>query len=193
MPPTPNQPPRCAQGRMLLGPAALRPCPFASLLGHVRARLGPGGYYRRSGNGGPQTCLPAACGVAQRGPGMAHLHQHKLKTLARGQASRGERQEASSCMASSGWLTRRQRDQGGVPREVPMTQAMTTKGARRAPSRAVSFFPLWCKGSKRRREHQTKASISVQRDKDQPNGRGEVTVDPKQASPPEPLTGEVQL
>ena len=84
---------------------------------------------RRSGNGGPQTCLPAACGVAQRGPSVAHLHQHKLKTLTRGQASRGGRQGASSGTASSGWLMRRRRVQGGVPREVPMTQAMTTKGA----------------------------------------------------------------
>ena len=74
-----------------------------------------------------------------------------------------------------------------------MTQAMTTKGARRAPSRAVSSFPLWCKGSKCRREHQTKASISVQEDQDQPNGRKGVIVEPKQASPPEPLTGEDQL
>ena len=65
--PTSNQPPRGAQGRRLLGPAALRSCPSASLHGQVRARLGPGGYCRRSGNGGPQTCLPAACGVAQRG------------------------------------------------------------------------------------------------------------------------------
>ena len=62
---TSNQPPRDAQGRRLLGPAALRTCPLASLLSHVRARLGPGGYSRRSGNGGTQTCLPAACGVAQ--------------------------------------------------------------------------------------------------------------------------------
>ena len=77
--PTSNQPPRGAQGRRLLGPAALRPCPFTSLHGQVRARLGPGGYCRRSGNGGPQTCLPAACGVAQRGPGTAHLHQHKTQ------------------------------------------------------------------------------------------------------------------
>ena len=65
--PTPNQLPRGAQGHRLLGPAALRSCPSASLHGQVRARLGPGGYCRRSGNGGPQTCLPAACGVAQRG------------------------------------------------------------------------------------------------------------------------------
>ena len=191
--PTSNQPPRGAQGRRLLGPATLRTCPFASLLGQVRARRGPGGYCRRSGNGGPQTCLPAACGVAQRGPSAAHLHQHKFKTLARGQASWARRQGASSGTASSGRLMRRQRVQGRVPREVPMTQAMTTKGASRAPARTVSSFPLWCKGSKRRREHQAKAPISVQRDQDQANGREEVIVEPKQASPPESLTGEDQL
>ena len=74
-----------------------------------------------------------------------------------------------------------------------MTQAMTTKGASRAPAHAVSFFPLWCKGSKRQREHQAKASISVQQDQDQSNGRMEVIVEPKPASPPEPLAGEDQL
>ena len=74
-----------------------------------------------------------------------------------------------------------------------MTQAMTTKGARRAPARTVSFFPLWCKGSKRGREHQAKASISVQQDQDQPNGRKEVIVEPKQASSPESLPGKDQL
>ena len=96
-------------------------------------------------------------------------------------------------MASSGWLVRRQRDQGGVPHEVPVTQAMMVKGARRAPARAVSFFPLWCKWGKRRREHQANVSISVQQDQDQQNGRVEVIVEPKPASPPEPLTGEDQL
>ena len=129
----------------------------------------------------------------KRGPSTAHLHQHRPKTLARGQASRGGRHGASSGTASSGWLARRQRDQGGVPHEVPVTQAMMTKGARRAPARAVSSFPLWCTGSKHRREHQAKAPVSVQRDQDQPNGRKEVIVDPKQASPPEPLADEDQL
>ena len=70
-----NQPPRGAQGRRLLGPVALRTFPFASLLSHVRPLLGPAGYYRRSGNGGPQTCLTAACGVApqvaQYGPSLS--------------------------------------------------------------------------------------------------------------------------
>ena len=59
-----------------------------------------------------------------------------------------------------------------------MTQAMTTKGASQAPARAVSSFPLWCKGSKLRREYQAKASILVQQDQDQSNGRMEVTVEP---------------
>ena len=71
-----------------------------------------------------------------------------------------------------------------------MTQAMTTKGASRAPARAVSFFPLWCKGSKRRREHQEKASISVQRDQDQEDYEMEVTVEPKTASSAELCAGE---
>ena len=74
-----------------------------------------------------------------------------------------------------------------------MTQAMRTEGASRAPGRAVSFFPLWCKGSKRMREHQAKASISVQQDQDQSNGRMEATMEPKSVSPPEPLAGEDQL
>ena len=140
--PTSSQPPRGAQGRRLLGPAALRTCPFASPLSQVRSRLGPGGYCRCSGNGVPRlACLRPAAWLKGR-PSMAHLHQHELKTLARGQASRGGRQGSSSGTASSGWLARRRRDQGRVPREVPMRQAMTTKGAGRAPARAVSTFPL---------------------------------------------------
>ena len=39
--------------------------PLASPRCQARARLGPEGYCRCSGNGGPQTCLPMACGVAQ--------------------------------------------------------------------------------------------------------------------------------
>ena len=74
-----NQFPCVDQGRRLLGPAALRTCPLASPRSQVRARLGPEGYCRCSGNGGPQTCLPAACGMAQRGPSMTHLHQHKTQ------------------------------------------------------------------------------------------------------------------
>ena len=74
-----------------------------------------------------------------------------------------------------------------------MTQAMTTKGARRAPARSVSFFPLWCIGSKRRQEHQAKAAISVQQNQDQQNDKMEVIVEPKPASPLEPLAGEDQL
>ena len=90
------------------------------------------------GTGVPRhACLRPAVWL-KGGPSMAHLHQRRPKTVARGQASRGGRHRASSGTASSGWLARRRRDQGGVPHEVPVTQAMTTKGARRAPARAVS-------------------------------------------------------
>ena len=38
--------------------------------------------------------------------------------------------------------------------------------------------------------HQAKVSISVQRDQDQQDGKTEFTMEPKAASPPEPLAGE---
>ena len=141
-PTTSNQPPHGARGRRLLGPAALRTYPFASLLSQVRARWARGLLSAFWERGSPD--LPA-CGLrrgSKGGTSTAHLHQHRPKTLARGQASRGGGHGASSGTASSGWLARRRRDQGGVPHEVPVTQAMTTKGARRAPARAVSSFPL---------------------------------------------------
>ena len=99
------------------------------------------------GTGVPRlACLwPAAW--LKRGPSAAHLHQHKPKTLARGQASWGGRRKASSGTASSGWLTRRRRDQGGVPREVPVTQAMTTQGARRVPAAQRPPFLFGAKGT----------------------------------------------
>ena len=49
----------------------------------------------------------------------------------------------------------------GVPREEPMTQAMTIE-IRRAPACAVSLFPLRCKGSKHKPRHRAKVTIPVQ-------------------------------
>ena len=56
-------------------------------------------------------CLRPAAWLKQR-PGMARLHQPKLKTLAKGEASRDGRRKASSGTASPGRLARRRRDQG---------------------------------------------------------------------------------
>ena len=47
-----------------LGPTALRAIFYGFAQKPTRVRLGPRGYYRRPGNGGTQTCLPAAQGVA---------------------------------------------------------------------------------------------------------------------------------
>ena len=77
-----------------------------------------------------------------------------------------------------------------------MTQAMTTRGARRVPARAVSSLPLWCKGGKRSRgvpRHQAKGAISVQRDQDQEDYETEVTVEPKTVSSPVLLAAEDHL
>ena len=138
--------------------------------------------------------LPA-CGL-QRGSRSGPVRPIFINTCSRpsrGAKPRGEgRQEASSGTASSGWLARRRRDQGRVPHEVPVTQAMTTE-ARRAPACAESLFPLWCKGGKRRQGYQAKATISVQQDQDQQDGRTEVIVEPKPASSSGSLAGEDQL
>ena len=92
-------------------------------------------------------CLRPAAWL-KGGPSTAHLHQHKSKTLARGQASRDGRRGASSGTASLGWLTRRRRDQGGVPHEVPMTQAMTTKAGRAPGGRWPAQSPCFLFGAK---------------------------------------------
>ena len=66
-------------------------------------------------------------------------------------------------------------------------------GTRRAPAYEASLFPLWCKGSKHRPRHQAKVTVLVQQDQDQQNGRMEVIVEPRTASPPESLAVEDQL
>ena len=155
--------------------------------------LGIEGCCRRSGNGEPPTCLPAACGVAQKGA------QH-------GPSSPTQTQDPREGPSLAGRTTRsflrhdlvrmaheEVERPGGVPHEVPVTQAMTTEGARRVPAHAVSSFPLWCKGGKRSRgvpRHQAKVAIPVQRDQDQEDYKTEVIVEPKTASSPELCAGE---
>ena len=129
--PTSNQSPRVAQGRKLLGPTALRTCPFASPLSQVQARLGPGGYCWRSGNEGPQTCLPAACGVAQRGAQHGPSSSTQTQDPREGPSLAGRTTQG----LLRGGLTRQAREEAersrqGVPRGVVVTQAMTIKTRR---------------------------------------------------------------
>ena len=93
-------------------------------------------------------CLRPAAWLKQW-PSAAHLHQLKLKTLVRGQASRGRRQE--SFLRSS--LVRLAREEAERSRRGTSRGARDASrddqsqvGARRAPACAVSLFPLWCKG-----------------------------------------------
>ena len=59
-----------------------------------------------------------------------------------------------------------------------------------AHSVLVSPLVLRRQAQARITEHQAKVSISVQRDQDQQDGKTEVTMEPKVASPPEPFAGE---
>ena len=151
------------------------------------------------GTGVPRLAYLRPAAWLKQWPSATHLHQLKLKTLARGQALRGRRQEASSGVASSGWPARRRRDQGrGTSRGArdASHDDRDQAGTRWALACKVSLFPLWCKGGKHMRgvpRHQAKITISVQRDQDQQSGRTEVTVEPKTASSPVPLAAEDQL
>ena len=105
-----------------------------------------------------------------------------FKTLARDQASRGGRRKTSSGAASPGCLARSGEIKASGTSRGSCDVSHDDRdqvGARRVPARTVSLFPLRCKGSEHRRDHQAKASILVQQHQDQPNGRKEVIVEPK--------------
>ena len=148
------------------------------------------------GTGVPRlACLRPAAWLSQW-PGTVHLHQPNTQDPREGPSLAGRTTQG----LLKGGLTRQAREEAersrrGVPREVPVTQAMAIK-TRRAPARVVSSFPLWCKGGKRRHgvpRHQAKVSVCVQRDQDQQSGRTEVTVEPKTASQPEAFRRQILL
>ena len=94
--------------------------------------MGPGATVGVLGTGVPRlACLRAGHG-SSGGPVRPIFISTRLKTLARGHASRGRRHKTSSGTASPGRLARRRRDQGRVAREVLVTQAMMIE-ARQAP------------------------------------------------------------
>ena len=165
---------------------------LASLHGQVRARLGPGGYCRCSGNGGTQTCLHAACnvaqGVAQYGPSLSTQAQdpregpsvtgrttkgflrHGLTRLAREEAERSRRGTSRGARDAS--HDDQGRQSGASPRSVLLSSLVQRGQAQaRASSKGIHF------GATRPR----------------PAQRQEVIVEPKPASSPDPLIGEDQL
>ena len=192
--PTSHQLPRVDQGHRQLGPMALRTCPLASLLSQVRACLGPGGYCQRSGNGGPQTCLPAACGMAQPVPQYSPSSSTNTQDPCRADNAKPSQQRPRQAGSRGGREIKARGTSRGACDASHDDQGQT--GARRALACAVSLFLLWCKGGKHRcgvPRHRAKVAISVQRDQDQEDYETEVTMEPKTASPPAPLTGEDHL
>ena len=144
--PTSNQPPRVNQGRKLFGPAALLTCPLASPRSQARAHLGPGGYCRRSGNGGPRlACLRTMVWLCKRAS-TTQLHQQTFKTLARGQASRGRRRKNSSSAASLGWLARSGEIKARGTSRGPCDTSHDDQGQAGASARSVVISSLVIKG-----------------------------------------------
>ena len=154
------------------------------------------GSCRRSGNGGPQTCLPAACGMAQVGAQCGPASSAQAQDPREGPSLSGRTMQG---FLRDG-LARRAREEAERSRQGTSRGVLDAShddrgqaGARRVPACAESLFPFWCKGGKRRQEYQAKATISVQQDQDQQDGRTEVIVEPKPASSSGPLAGEDQL
>ena len=151
---------------------------------------------RRSGNRGPQTCLPAACGMAQAEAHCSPASSTPAQDPREGPSLAGR--TTGSFLRSS--LIRRACEEAERSRQGTSRGACDAShddrdqaGARRASACAVSLFPLWCKGGKHRPRHQAKVTVSVQQDQDQQNGRMEVIVEPRTASPSESLAVGDQL
>ena len=105
---------------------------------------------------------------SSRGPIAAHLNRHKLKTLVRGQASRGGRQEASSGTASPGWLAKRRRDQGRGTSRGARDASHDDRDEAGASLRSVLVYSLVQRGQARARSNKasSKGYHFVQRDQD---------------------------
>ena len=127
-------------------------------------------YCLRSGNGGPQTCMPAACSVAQVGAQCSPASSTQAQDPREGPSLAGR--TTGSFLRSS--LIRRAREEAERSRQGTSRGARDAShddrdqaGARRAPACAVSLFPFRCKGGKHIPRHQAKVTVSVQQDQDQ--------------------------
>ena len=158
--------------------------------------LGPGATVGVLGTGVPKLACVRPAVWLKWWPCTAHLHQRQTQHPREGPSLAGRttqdffrnglaRQAHEEAERSRQGTSRGAHDASHDDRD----QA----GARRAPAYAVSLFPLWCKGAKHRPRYQEKATVSVQQDQGQRNGRMEVTVEPRTASPSESLAVEDQL
>ena len=130
-----------------------------------------------------QTCLPAACGVAQE----VAQYNPSSSTLAQ------DPREGQSLVGRTTGSFLRHNLVRLAREEAERSREGTSRGVRAASHDDRSQARVSSKGGKHRQEYQAKATILVQQDQDQQNGRIEVIVDPKPASPPEPLAGEDRL
>ena len=155
---------------------------MASPRSQDRAHLGPGGYCRRSGNRGPQTCLPASCGMAQvaaqygpssltyaqdprEGPSLAgrttgSFLRHGLIRLAREEAERSR--QGTSRGARDASYDDQGCQVGASPRSVLLSSLVQRKQAQaRASSKGIRFGVTRPRPSQRQEGSHCGAQASV--------------------------------
>ena len=122
-------------------------------------------YCRHSGNGGHQTCLPAARSVAKAVAQYSPSSSTQAQDPHEGPSLAG--QTTGSFLRSN--LLRQAREEAERSRQGTSRGARDAShddrgqvGTRRAPACAVSLFPFRCKGGKHRPRHQAKVTVSVQ-------------------------------
>ena len=149
---------------------------------------------RRSGNGGPQTCLRPMAWLCERAR-TAHLHQQAFETLVRGQASRGGRHKTSSGAASPGWLARGGEIKARKTSRGSHDVSRDDRDQAGASVHSVLVFSLELREQARARSTEASSKgFHIGATKPRPAGRQtEVIVEPKPTSPPEPLAGEDHL
>ena len=132
--------------------------------------LGPGATIGILGMGVPRlACLRPRAWLHQW-PGTSHLHQQPLKTLARGQASRGGGRKTSSGITSLGWLLRSGDIYARGTSRGARYVSRDDQGQVGASGRRVPVASLVLKGQAQARSPEAKVTISVQRDQDQQDG-----------------------
>ena len=128
-------------------------------------------------------------------PTTAHIHQLKLNTLTRGQASRGGRRKTSSGMASPGRFARRRRDQGKGTSRGARDASRDDRDQAGAGPRSILVSSLVQRGQAQARGTEASGKgYHFDATRPRPTKRRmEVTVEPKTASLPVPLAAEDQL
>ena len=149
------------------GPRRSTLAPWLCLKAKCEGALGPGATVGILGTGVPRLADLRPRAWLTQWPGTAHLPQQTLKTLTRGQASRGGRHKTSSGAASLGWLARSREIKARGTSRGPCDASHDDQGQAGASARNVLVSSLVLKRQAQARSPVASSnSISMQQDQD---------------------------